>query len=326
MSVPGWLWIFTLLGFAGWFALELAVGGRRPHEVRTREAVGWVAFSVLAAIVFGTGVWVVAGHDYGVQFFTGYLTEYSLSMDNLFVFMVILSAFAVPTIYQSRVLLIGIALALLMRGVFIAVGAALVAKFVWVFFFFGAILLWTAMKVARGEDETEEYHENALVRRLRARFPITDEFQGTKLTVRADGRRFATPLLLVVVAVGSADLLFAVDSIPAIFGITQEPFLVFTANAFALMGLRQLYFLLGKLADKLIYLSYGLAVILAFIGVKLMLHAVHEYDKGPDWLEINNWVSLAVIVAVLAITTVASLVATRRSPNGIPPTPDTVSP
>ncbi|MPY98903.1 MAG: TerC/Alx family metal homeostasis membrane protein [Actinophytocola sp.] len=311
MTVPLWLWLATVGGLLALIALDLVIVDRKPHEVTTGEAARWVAFYIACAVVFGIGVWYFAGHDPGVEFFTGYITEYSLSVDNLFIFMLIMTSFRVPGIHQHRVLLIGILLALVMRGVFIAIGAALIAKFVWVFFVFGAILIWTAITMLRGGDH-EEYHENALVRRLRKIFPVTDDYIGHKMMVKRDGRRWVTPMFVVIVAIGSADLLFAVDSIPAIFGITQEAFLVFTANAFALMGLRQLYFLIGGLVDKLVYLSYGLAVILSFIGVKLVLHATHDYHWTPPEWEINNWVSLGVIASVLFLTTVASLLKSRR--------------
>ncbi|RSM80813.1 tellurium resistance protein TerC [Amycolatopsis sp. WAC 01375] len=307
MSVPLWLWIATVGGLLALIALDLVIVDRKPHEVTTGEAARWVIFYVAVAVAFGIGVWVFGGHDPGVEFFTGYITEYSLSVDNLFIFMIIMTSFKVPAIHQHRVLLIGILLALAMRSVFIAVGAALIAQFVWVFFLFGAVLIWTAISMVRNKDEEEEYEENALTRWVRKLFPVTNEWHGHKSFVKKDGKRWITPMFLVIVAIGSADLLFAVDSIPAIFGITQEAFLVFTANAFALMGLRQLYFLLGGLVTKLVYLSYGLAVILAFIGAKLFLHALHEYHVVPDWLDINNWVSLGVIVVVLTVTTVASL-------------------
>jgi len=312
MTVPLWLWIATIGGLLALIALDLVIVDRKPHEVTTGEAARWVIFYVSCAIVFGIGVWVFAGHDPGVEFFTGYITEYSLSVDNLFIFMIIMSSFKVPAIHQHRVLLVGILLALGMRSVFIAIGAALIAQFVWVFFLFGAVLIWTAISMLRSKGEEEEYHENAVTRQVRKIAPVTDDYHGHHYTVKLNGKRMITPMLLVIVAIGSADLLFAVDSIPAIFGITQEAFLVFTANAFALMGLRQLYFLLGGLVTKLVYLSYGLAVILAFIGAKLFLHALHEYHVVPDWLDINNWISLGVIVVVLTVTTVASLAKARR--------------
>ncbi|MFI5614506.1 TerC family protein [Amycolatopsis sp. NPDC051903] len=312
MTVPLWLWIATVGGLLALIALDLVIVDHKPHAIKAGEAARWVIFYIACAIAFGIGVWVFAGHDPGVQFFTGYITEYSLSVDNLFIFMIIMASFKVPAIHQHRVLLVGILLALAMRSVFIAVGAALIAQFVWVFFLFGAVLIWTAISMLRKKDEEEEYHENAVTRWVRKIAPVTDDFHGHKYVVKVNGKRMITPMLVVIVAIGSADLLFAVDSIPAIFGITQQAFLVFTANAFALMGLRQLYFLLGGLVDKLVYLSYGLAVILAFIGAKLFVHALHEYHVAPDWLDINNWVSLGVIVVVLAITTVASLVKAKR--------------
>ncbi len=312
MTVPLWLWIATIGGLLALIALDLVIVDRKPHEVTTGEAARWVIFYISCAILFGAGVWFFAGHDPGVEFFTGYITEYSLSVDNLFIFMIIMASFKVPAIHQHRVLLVGILLALAMRSVFIAIGAALIEQFVWVFFLFGAVLVWTAISMLRGKGEDEEYHENALTRQVRKIAPVTDDYHGHHYTVKIDGKRMITPMLLVIVAIGSADLLFAVDSIPAIFGITQEAFLVFTANAFALMGLRQLYFLLGGLVTKLVYLTYGLAVILAFIGAKLFLHALHEYHVVPDWLDINNWVSLGVIIVVLSVTTVASLAKARR--------------
>jgi tellurite resistance protein TerC len=312
MTVPVWLWLATVAGLFVLIAIDLVIVDHKPHEVTTREAAKWVVFYVSCAVLFGAGVWIFAGHHSGVEFFTGYITEYSLSVDNLFIFMVIMASFKVPVIHQHRVLLVGILLALAMRSVFIAIGAALIAQFVWVFFLFGAILLWTAASMLRRKEETEEYQENAVTRFVRRIYPVSDSYDGHKMFVKREGRRLVTPMFLVIVAIGSADLLFAVDSIPAIFGITQEAFLVFTANAFALMGLRQLFFLLGGLVNKLVYLSYGLAVILAFIGAKLVLHALHEYHVTPDWLDINNWVSLGVIIVVLTITTLASLAKSKR--------------
>jgi tellurite resistance protein TerC len=312
MHVHWWVWAATLGGLALLLLLDLVIVDRKPHEVTTAEAAKWVTFYIGCAILFGIGVWIFGDQHFAIEFFTGYITEYSLSVDNLFIFMVIMSSFAVPSIHQHKVLLIGILLALLMRGIFIAVGAALIAQFVWVFFIFGAFLIWTAFSMVRKKDEEEEYKENALVRWVRKMFPVTDDYHEAKSTVKIDGKRYLTPMFVVIVAIGSADLLFAVDSIPAIFGITQDPFLVFTANAFALMGLRQLYFLLGGLVDKLVYLSVGLAVILGFIGLKLILHAFHEYHLVPEWAEINNWMSLSFIVVTLAITTWASLAKSKR--------------
>jgi tellurite resistance protein TerC len=312
MHVPWWVWLATLGGLAVLLLLDLVIVDRKPHEVTAGEAAKWVVFYVSCALVFGVGVWLFGSPHFAIEYFTGYITEYSLSMDNLFIFMVIMSSFAVPAVHQHRVLLIGILLALIMRGVFILVGAALIARFVWIFFIFGGFLLWTAVNMLRKKDEEEEYKENAVVRWVRKFFPVTEEYHGVKSVVKIDGKRYLTPMLMVIVAIGSADLLFAVDSIPAIFGITQDPFLVFAANAFALMGLRQLYFLLGTLVSKLVYLSVGLAIILGFIGIKLVIHALHEYHLVPEWLEITNWMSLGFIVLVLAITTWASLVKSKR--------------
>lgn len=316
MAVPFWLWLATVGGFLLLLAIDLVIVDHKPHEVTTGEAAKWVVFYVGCAVLFGAGVWFFAGHDPGVEFFTGYITEYSLSVDNLFIFMIIMASFKVPAIHQHRVLLIGILLALIMRSAFIAAGAALINQFAWVFFVFGAVLIWTAISMVRGKDD-EYQTENAVVRWVRKVFPVTGDYQGHKAVVKKEGKRWLTPMFVVIVAIGSADLLFAVDSIPAIFGITQEAFLVFTANAFALMGLRQLYFLLGGLVNRLVYLSRGLAVILGFIGLKLFVHALHEYGVAPDWLDINNWLSLGVIVTVLAITTVASLIKANRDPESV---------
>lgn len=315
MSVPWWVWVATLGGLALLLLLDLVVVDRKPHEVTTGEAAKWVCFYIACALLFGLGVWYLGGHQFAVEYFTGYVVEYSLSVDNLFIFMVIMSSFAVPSIHQHRVLLIGIVLALIFRGIFIAVGAQLIARFVWVFFIFGAFLVWTAVSMLRKKDEDEEYQENAVVRWVRKVYPVTEDYHGTKMSIKADGKRWLTPMFVVIVAIGSADVMFAVDSIPAIFGITQEPFLVFAANAFALMGLRQLYFLLGNLVDKLVYLSVGLAVILAFIGLKLIVHALHEYHLVPSWMEIGNFMSLGVIVVVLGVTTIASLAKSKKDEN-----------
>lgn len=313
MHVPWWVWAACLAGLAVLLLIDLVIVDRKPHEVSTAEAAKWVSFYVGCAVLFGIGVWWLGNAHFAIEYFTGYLTEYSLSVDNLFIFMVIISSFAVPTIHQHRVLLVGILLALIMRGFFIAIGAALIAQFVWIFFVFGGFLLWTAVGMIRKKGEEEEGAENVVVRWVRKAFPVTEHYHGSKSMVKIDGKRWLTPMFVVIVAIGSADLLFAVDSIPAIFGITQDPFLVFAANAFALMGLRQLFFLIGGLLDKLVYLSHGLAVILGFIGLKLILHALHEYEIGPDWLEIDNYLSLGVIVTILAITTVASLAKTKRA-------------
>jgi len=322
MMVPVWLWIATVAGLLILLAIDLVVVDRKPHEVTIAEAARWVAFYVACAVVFGLGLWFFAGGQPAGEFFAGYITEYSLSVDNLFIFLVIMAAFKVPAIHQHKVLLIGIVLALAMRSIFILLGAAVIAQFSWVFYVFGAFLIytaWTFVKSKNEEEDEEEYKENAATRLARKFLPVTDKYHGARSFIRMNGKRFVTPMFIVMVAIGTADLLFAVDSIPAIFGLTKEPFLVFSANAFALMGLRQLYFLLGGLLNKLVYLPIGLAVILAFIGVKLVLEALHSNDlpfiNGGDPLGVpvpNIAVSLGVIVSVLAITTVASLVKTRR--------------
>ena len=324
MNAPPWLWFATIGGLIAIILIDLVIVARRPHAVTISEATRWVLFYVALAVVFGLGIWWFAGGQYAGQFFAGYITEYSLSVDNLFVFVIIMSSFAVPAIHQHRVLLLGIAIALIMRGAFIGAGAAVINALSWIFYIFAAFLIYTAANMVRqgvgGDDE--EWKEPKIVSLVRRVLPVTAEFHGSKTTVKLDGKRRVTPMLIVMIAIGVTDLLFALDSIPAIFGLTQEPFLVFTANAFALMGLRQLYFLLGGLLKKLIYLSYGLAVILGFIGVKLVLHALHENqlpflnDGQPIPVpEVSIAVSLLVIVGVLAITAVASLVAVRRNPS-----------
>ncbi len=320
MVIPTWVWFATIGGPIALLAIDLVIVDRKPHEVTVGEAGRWVAFYIACAVAFGGAIWAFSGGQYAGEFFAGYITEYSLSVDNLFIFLIIMSAFAVPKIHQHKVLLIGIVLALVMRGIFIAVGAVAIAKFSWVFYLFGVFLIYTAWKLSRqGLGEDEEYEENGLTRFARKILPVTDTYHGANSVVRIDGKRFFTPMFIVMIAIGTADLLFAVDSIPAIFGLTKEPFLVFTANAFALMGLRQLYFLLGGLLKKLVYLSIGLAVILAFIGVKLVLEALHTNNLSfiNDGLPlgvptIDIALSLSVIVGVLAITTVASLIKSKR--------------
>ena len=268
------------------------------------------------AIAFGIGLALVAGGQSGGEFFAGYLTEYSLSVDNLFVFVIIMASFAVPQEHQHKVLLFGIVLALVLRGAFIAVGAAAISAFIEVFFLFGAFLIYTGIQLARHRDEEPEVGSNPMVKVMERVLPTTREYDGAKVTTRIDGKRVATPLLLVMIAIGTTDILFALDSIPAIFGLTREPYIVFTANAFALLGLRQLYFLLDGLLDRLVYLSIGLAVILGFIGVKLILEAAHE-TISKSFPEISIPVSLGFIVLVLAVTTVTSLRKTAKDPSAI---------
>ncbi|ROR46230.1 TerC family protein [Kitasatospora cineracea] len=313
MDVSAGLWAGTIAVLVALIVADFFIGGRKPHEVSIKEAGVWTAVWVVLAGLFGGFVWWYAGSKSGVEFFAGYVTEKSLSVDNLFVFILIMGKFAVPRIYQQWVLMFGVIIALVLRAVFIAGGAALVAEFSWVFYVFGAFLVWTAVKLLReaGQDKTEEeFEEGRLLRMVKKRVPSTNEYHGTKLFVRIDGRRLMTPMTTVMLAIGTTDMLFALDSIPAIFGLTQDAYIVFTANAFALMGLRQLYFLIGGLLTRLVYLSYGLSVILGFIGVKLILHALHE--SGVHVPEIGIAFSLGFIVVVLAVTTVASLLASRK--------------
>ncbi len=309
---------FVVLGLVLVFDLLLVV--KRPHEPSMKEAGLWVGFYVGLALLFAGAMFVFTGPEYGSQFVAGWVTEYSLSIDNLFVFIIIMARFSVPRKYQQEVLMFGIIIALILRGIFIIIGAAVIENFSWVFFIFGAFLLWTAYKQAtdNGEDE-EEGSDNKLIGKLRRVLPMTDKFDQGKIRTVVDGKKVFTPMLIVFITIGVTDLMFAVDSIPAIFGLTQSAFIVFTANIFALMGLRQLYFLLGGLMDRLIYLKHGLSVILAFIGVKLILHALHvnelPFINGGEhvaWApEIPTFVSLAVILGTIVIATVASLLSPK---------------
>ncbi|MFJ2015638.1 MULTISPECIES: TerC/Alx family metal homeostasis membrane protein [Streptomyces] len=311
MNVSLTLWVLTIGGLAALIAVDFFIG-RRPHEVSIKEAGVWTVVWIALAGLFGAGLSVLGGGRPAGEFFAGYITEKSLSVDNLFVFVLIMTKFAVPSKYQQRVLLVGVLAALLLRAVFIAAGAAIVASFSWVFYLFGAFLIWTAWKLIQGAgagQEDETYEENGLLKAVQRRFGVADRYHGTRLWIRRNGKRVMTPMLVVMLAIATADLLFALDSIPAIFGLTQDPYIVFTANAFALMGLRQLYFLIGGLLKKLVHLAYGLSVILGFIGVKLVLHALHE--SGVRVPEISIPVSLGVICAVLITTTVTSLMAPR---------------
>jgi tellurite resistance protein TerC len=325
VHVTGLAWAITLVALLAVLGLDLFIIGRRPHEPSMREAAIWVGIYVALAVAFGLILLAIYGARYSGEFFAGWLTEYSLSVDNLFVFVVIMARFAVPRIYQQKVLLIGIVLALIMRGAFIAAGAAVINRFIWVFYIFGAFLIYTAIKLARNsEDEPDNFRENPLITWSRKILPLSERFDGSSITTRsASGRRLFTPMLIVMIAIGTTDLIFALDSIPAIFGLTKEAYIVFTANVFALMGLRQLYFLLGGLLDRLVYLSIGLATVLAFIGVKLILEAIHRNDlpfinggKEIEWApEIPIWLSLVVIVLALGVATVASLVKSSRDAN-----------
>ena len=329
MNVPVWLWFASIAGILVLLAADLFIVDHNPHAIRVVEAARWVAFYVTCAVLFGLGILLFSGGQYAGEFFAGYITEYSLSVDNLFVFVIIMTTFGVPAIHQHKVLLFGILAALVLRGLFIAAGAAVIEQFEWVFYLFGTFLLYTGWRLAfRGQgDEEEEFRENPALRVIRRFLPVTDDYHGASVFTRINGKRYVTPMLVVMLAIGTTDILFALDSIPAIFGLTKEPFLVFTSNAFALMGLRQLYFLLGGLLNRLVYLDIGLAVILAFIGVKLILEALH--GEGISWApEIGIVTSLAVIVFVLGVTTALSLLKVRRDPSAVrqfpgshPPTP-----
>ncbi|NRQ34095.1 TerC family protein [Nonomuraea sp. NN258] len=311
MNLAAWVWPATIGGFALVLALDFYLVARNPRQPSFKECVGWVSFYVGLAVVFGVVLLAASGPGHGGEFFAGWITEYSLSVDNLFVFLLIMSRFRVPREYRQKVLLIGIVLALLMRGAFIAAGAEAVTRFDWLFYVFGAFLVYTAWKLIGHEEEEEAgFSENLALRAVRWVLPTTDTYHGARLTVH-HGRRMVTPMLIVMVAIGTTDLLFALDSIPAVFGLTKEPYLVFCANAFALMGLRQLFFLIGGLLDRLVYLSKGLSVVLAFIGVKLVMEALHH--DGVSWApEIPIVVSLGVIVGTLAVTTVLSLLKSAR--------------
>ncbi|MEX3771850.1 TerC family protein, partial [Mycolicibacterium fortuitum] len=313
MQVSQLEWIITLAVTIAVLLFDVVVIGRRPHEPSNRETATALSVYIGLAVAFGVFVWFFHGSQFGLEFFAGWLTEYSLSVDNLFIFLIIMASFKVPRIYQQQALLVGIILALIFRGIFIALGAVAINQFSWVFYIFGAFLVYTAVNLVRDTDHDDD-GDNGVVRFARKHLRTTDKWDGLKLWVHENGARLMTPMFLVIVALGTTDLLFALDSIPAIYGLTQEPYLVFTANVFALMGLRQLYFLLGDLLKRLVYLSQGLAFILAFIGVKLVLHALHENEvpfiNGGEPVhvpEIPTLASLGVIVVTLAVTTAASL-------------------
>lgn len=317
MQVTQLEWIITLAVTIAVLLFDVVVIGRRPHEPSTRETATALSIYIGMAVAFGVFVWFFHGSQFGLEFFAGWLTEYSLSVDNLFIFLIIMASFKVPRIYQQQALLVGIILALIFRGIFIALGAVAINQFSWVFYIFGAFLVYTAINLVRDTDHDDD-GDNSVVRFARKHLRTTDKWDGLRLWIHENGQRLMTPMFLVIVALGTTDLLFALDSIPAIYGLTQEPYLVFTANVFALMGLRQLYFLLGDLLKRLVYLSQGLAFILAFIGVKLVLHALHENElpfiNGGEPVhvpEIPTLASLGVIVVTLAITTAASLYKTR---------------
>lgn len=323
--IPAWFEIGSFVVLLLILAADLALAYLRPHIPSTRESAIWVSFYVGLALVFALGLYFIGSADHATEFITGWLTEYSLSVDNLFVFVIIMGRFAVPRKYQQEVLMVGIIIALVLRGIFILLGAQLIENFSWIFYFFGVFLVYTAVRQWFENHQDMEQAESKAIAFLRKRIAISDTYDRAKLRTVVDGKKVFTPILVVFVAIGTTDVIFALDSIPAIFGITTDPFLVFAANVFALMGLRQLYFLLGDLINKLVYLHYGIAFILGFIGVKLVLHALHEnqlpFINGGEsvaWApEISTWASLLVIVVSMAIAVVASLIKLRlnRRPN-----------
>ena len=323
--LPLWFEVGSLVVLLLILAADLLIIFKRPHIPSPRESALWVSFYVALALVFALLMLLIGDAEHAGQFLAGWLTEYSLSIDNLFVFVIIMARFAVPRKYQQEVLMVGIVLALVFRGIFIVLGAGLIASFSWIFYLFGAFLLWTAFNQAFLSHDDEGETDSWFVRFARRHLKVSDRYEGNKLRTTVAGRRMFTPLIIVFLALGTTDVLFALDSIPAIFGITQSPFIVFTANVFALMGLRQLYFLLGHLLDKLVYLKYGIAFILAFIGVKLVFHAMHEnqlpFLNGGNHIEwapdISTWTSLIVIVGSMFVATVASLVKLRMSGSSV---------
>ena len=315
MNLTTTTWLITVGLIVGLLLFDLLTSTRKAHDVSFKEATFWSIFYIAVAVAFGAWVWSDFGAQFGKEYFAAYIVEKSLSVDNLFVFLIILTNFAVPSIYHQRVLMVRIVLALFMRGIFIALGAAALEAFSFTFVIFGGILLWTGIKLFQHWDEDPDPTENPIVRFVQKKIPFTNEYHGGKIFIRENGKRIATPLLLVMIAIGATDLLFALDSIPATFGVTQEPFLVFAANAFALLGLRALYFLIKNLVNKLIYLSMGLAFILIFIGIKLIgVWAHKEWESIP---KISTNLSLAVIGTILLVSTVASLIKSRRDPSAI---------
>jgi tellurite resistance protein TerC len=305
-------WAATIALLTALLGFDLVRAARRPHAVGYREAAQWSVFYIAVALLFGVVFGIVSGWNLGAQYFAGYIVEKSLSVDNLFVFLIIMSTFAVPAEQQARALTIGIVAALVLRAIFIAAGAALLDAFSVMFLVFGLALIATAVQLFRHRNEDPSVDDNVLVAGARRVLPLTSEYHGGRIVTRAEGRRLLTPLFLVLVAIGSTDVLFALDSIPAVFGVTQHAYIVFVANAFALLGLRALFFLVSGLLDRLVYLSAALALILAFIGIKLVLHFLHLHE--PSVPEISTGVSLAVIVVVLGAATIASLIKARKDP------------
>ena len=313
MTVSLTTWVITLVALIAIIVFDLIIVDRRPHDFTAREATRWISVYVFLAMVFAVIVWVQYGASFAGQFVAGYITEYSLSVDNLFVFLVIMTSFAVPSALQHRVLLVGIVIALILRGILIVVGAEIIERFQGVFFIFAGFLFFTAWKVWSGEDEEPDPDTNRMVTFISKRVPTTTEYDGSRLVTKINGKSFLTPLALVMLAIGTTDLLFALDSIPAVFGITSEAYLVFAANAFALMGLRQLFFLIRDLITKLRHLNRGIALILVFIGIKLLLEACHSV-LGWNVPLVPVWLSLVVIIAILAVTTLLSLRPQKESP------------
>ena len=319
MHVHALAWIVLAGIILTMIVVDIVAHVRTPHEPTLKEATWWSVAYIAIALIFGAIVWAVWGPQYGQEYLGGYITEKALSIDNLFVFVIIMSNFAVPKRLQKFVLSVGIAVALILRGCFILVGAAIISRFTWVFFLFGAFLIVTAVKLVAGEEEDEEYHENGLIRALRKVIRITDEYDGEKLRTVKNGVKYWTPMLIVFLTIGTTDVMFAFDSIPAIFGLTKDPFIVFTSNVFALLGLQQLYFLLGELLDKLVYLPLGLSVVLGFIGVKLIMEAMHGNSlpfvnggRPVHWVpEVPTWLSLAVIVVAIGGSALASVLKMR---------------
>ncbi|WP_299574323.1 TerC family protein [uncultured Williamsia sp.] len=339
MNVSLTVWLVTIVVIIGLFVFDFYAHVRTPHAPSLKESGSWSAVYIAIALIFGGFIWWQYGGTYGGEYYAGFITEKALSVDNLFVFVIIMAKFAVPREYQQKVLLLGIVMALVMRGAFIAVGAAAINAYSWVFYLFGAFLIYTAVKLVReaaSHEEEDDEGDSAIMKFVKKYLRTTDEYNRDKLFTKVNGKRLATPMLMVLIVIGFTDVLFALDSIPAIYGLTTEPYIVFTANAFALMGLRQLFFLLDGLLDKLVYLSWGLSIILGFIGVKLVLHALHEntlpFINGGEMIkvpEISTGLSLSIIVGTLVITTVASLLKSRsdaRKGDGPKDPPVTSSP
>lgn len=308
-------WGVTVAAVLALVALDFFAVSNKPHEVGIKEAAAWSIFYIAIALAWGVGIWQIYGAQYGTEYVTGWLVEKALSVDNLFVFVIILSKFAVPERYWQKILLFGILFALVLRTIFIIIGAAMLEYFSFTFVLFGALLIWTAIQLARHRNEDPDVEDSKIVEFAQRRLPFSSEWNNGKMRIVENGRKLWTPMLLVMIAIASTDILFALDSIPAVYGITNEPYIVFAANAFALLGLRALFFLLYRLLDKMVYLSLGLAIILGFIGVKLIMHWAHGIWS---WVpEIDTLVSLAVILVVLTITAIASWLKVRKDPDAI---------